>query len=112
MTSSFAAAATGVSTSPPTIRELAEFCYRFANEYRCLDGGLRWGPNKVNKMVVKFHTAFPRGSWHTFWAYLAWQISDTADSKIARRAAEDLQKFIDYADPTGEAAVRNVMRGA
>lgn len=45
-----------------------------------------------------------------FWGYLAWHISDVADSKIARRAQTDLYRAISYADPTGDSAVRRVMR--
>ena len=64
----------------------------------------------MNRVVVKFRTRFPMGSWLMFWGFLAWEISDSANRKIAVRAVADLQKCIDYADPTGETAVRNVMR--
>lgn len=103
----FPAAATGVSTSPPTAKQLIQFTSRFVNEYACFGDGLSWGPNRVNRVVVKFHNKFPAGSWLMFWRYLAWHISDIADGKIARRAQADLYRFISYADPTGETAVRN-----
>lgn len=110
MLNGFAAAVTGVSASPPSAQELAAFTSRFVNQYQCFDTGLCWGPNKVNRVVVKFRTRFPMGSWLMFWGFLAWEISDSANRKIAVRAVADLQKCIDYADPTGETAVRNVMR--
>jgi hypothetical protein len=106
----FPAAATGVSASPPTTAELTAFTRRFVNQYSPDDHGLGWNPNKVARVCVAFNRAFPHGSWLMFWGYLAWHISDAADHKIAARACRDLQKFIDYADPTGDTAVRNVMR--
>lgn len=105
----FPAAATGVSTSPPSQKELLSFTKDFISGFRCHDA-LSWGPNKINKVVGRFCNKFPAGSWVMFWGYLAWQISDVADRKIAHRACTDLQRFISYADPTGDDAVRNVMR--
>lgn len=105
-----AAAATGLSTCPsPSVKELIAFTRKFVNEYSD-DGGLNWPPHRIKKRVLKFHDRFPGGGWLLFWQFLAWEISDTADSKIAARACRDLQKFIDYADPTGDTAVRRVMR--
>lgn len=109
MTTGFPAAATGVSASPPTTAELIAFTHRFVNHYACFDG-LAWGPNRINRLVVAFNRKFPRGSWVMFWAYLAWQISDVADRKIAHRACRDLYRWISYADPTGDEAVSRVMR--
>lgn len=105
----FPAAATGVSTSPPSQKELLSFTRAFVSGFRCHDA-LPWGPNKVNKVVSRFCRKFPAGSWVMFWGYLAWQISDAADRKIAHRACRDLHRFISYADPTGDEAVNNVTR--
>lgn len=106
----FAAAATGFSAGPPTTFELNQFTTRFVNEYSNDGHGLGWPPSRIKKRVGKFHKKFPNGSWVLFWQFLAWEISDIADRKIARRAVADLQTFITYADPTGNTAVRNVMR--
>ena len=105
----FPAAATGLSTRPPTQKELVSFTRDFVSGYRC-DDSLNWGPHKVLNVVLRFHGKFPNGSWVMYWGYLAWHISDICNSKIARRAAADLYRFIDYADPTGETAVNNVTR--
>lgn len=101
----FPAAATGLSTHPPSQRELLKFTKDFLNGFRCHDS-LAWGPHKINNTVDRFCKKFPAGSWVMFWSYLAWQISDVADRKIAHRARQDLQRFISYADPTGDEAVR------
>lgn len=106
----FPAAATGVSASPPSTSELITFTNGFVNHYGCFGDGLRWGPNKVSRVVLRFTQKFPQGSWVMFWGYLAWHISDVADGKIARRAQADLYRAISYADPTGDTAVRRVMR--
>lgn len=103
------AAATGVSTSPPSQSELLRFTREFVNNYAC-DEGLGWGANTTNRVVDRFCRKFPHGSWVMFWGYLAWRISDICDSKVARRARADLHTYITYADPTGNAAVRNVLR--
>lgn len=107
----FPAAATGLSTCPPSQKELLKFTKDFLCGFRCHEA-LAWGPNKINTVVDRFCKKFPRGSWVMFWGFLAWQISDVADSKIAHRASADLQRFISYADPTGDMAVRNVMRSS
>ena len=87
-----------------------QFTRGFVNDYDCFGDGLNWGPNRVNRVVVRFHKKFPNGSWLMFWGYLAWHISDVADGKIGRRAQADLYRFISYADPTGDTAVRRVMQ--
>lgn len=106
----FPAAATGVSTSPPSQRELLKFTRDFVNGYACDDDGLRWSANTTNRVVDRFCRRFPQGSWVMFWSYLAWHISDVCDSKVARRMRADLYTCITYVDPTGNTAVRNVMR--
>lgn len=106
----FPAAATGVSASPPSKEELIQFTSGFVNGYRCDDDGLSWGRNKIVRVVLRFHDKFPHGSWVMFWSYLAWHISDVCDSKVARRMRADLYTCITYVDPTGNTAVRNVMR--
>lgn len=105
----FPAAATGLSTRPPSQKELLKFARDFVNGFRCHDG-LNWGPGKINKVVDRFCKKFPHGSWVMFWSYLAWHISDVCDSKVSRRMRADLYTYITYVDPTGNTAVRNVMR--
>jgi hypothetical protein len=102
----FATAAAGVSTSPPQTKELLAFVREFVAHYE-----LPWGANRHNRIVVKFTQHFSAGSWLMFWHHLHNEINSSADRAIAARALRDLHTVITYADPTGEQAVRNIMRG-
>lgn len=101
----FAAAATGLSTRPPSKNELLSFTRRFVTGQM-----LPWGPAKVLKVVLRFQQNFPNGSWLMYWNFLGGEIAKIADRRAACRAVKDLHKFISYLDPTGDEAVRNVMR--
>lgn len=104
----FAAAATGLSTRPPTKRELLSFTKDFAGGYRCR-GGLNWGPSRVLNTVLEFQRKFPQGSWLLFWRFLAVKVGQIADHHVRVKALDDLYRWITYADPTGETAVNNVV---
>jgi hypothetical protein len=76
--------------------------------------GVEIGPMRVKRLVRQFHTNATRSGWHgwTLFDFLANEIHLTADQGRKLLADPDFQRVIAYADPTGEDAVSNVMRGA
>ncbi len=68
--------------------------------------GIDVGPSKVTKVVRRFSHALKR-SGLTFHEFL----TDQANHRRLILIDPELARVIAYADPTGETAVRNVIRG-
>ena len=83
-----------------------------AEACRLLDAcGVPARPHWVNRVVVRYlqkvaHTGFPFGPW------LVAQVELTREQRIAAMNDPEVRYCLDYADPTGETAVHNVMAGA
>jgi len=73
--------------------------------------GVSTTPAKVRRMVQTFQQRVERNGF-AFFDFLANSVQ--LDSATRRRALADpdIQRVIAYADPTGETAVRNVMKEA
>lgn len=73
--------------------------------------GIDFGPNKITRLCLRFAQRVA-GNGYDFFDFIANQVELSAEER--RRALHDPEvvRVISYADPTGEAAVRNVMRGA
>lgn len=71
--------------------------------------GMPMGGRRVNRLVQTFQQRVERNGF-TFFDFLANTVQ--LDSEQRRRALADpeISRAIAYADPTGESAVRNVMR--
>lgn len=82
-----------------------------AEAQRLLDAcGVPAKPPWVHRTVSNYltfvaHTGFPFG------AYLLNRVQMTTEQRIAAMNHPEVRYCLDYADPTGETAVRNVMRG-
>lgn len=71
--------------------------------------GIEYGPNRVNRLVVDFMTRVERNGF-AFFGCLANRVQLTAEQRRRALADPDLVRVLSYADPTGETAVRHVMR--
>lgn len=77
-----------------------------------LDGcGYEMGPNKVSRLVRRFETRVVHNGWD-FFDFLANAVLLDADQRRQALRDPDIVRAISYADPTGETAVKNVLRGA
>lgn len=72
--------------------------------------GLAWGPNKVNKLCVRFVDRI-KGNGFDFFEFIANQVELTSEQRRRALSDPDIQRVIAYADPTGETAVNNITRG-
>lgn len=71
-----------------------------------LDRSRQWIGRTVREYVVRVSaTGFPFG------AYLMNRVELNAEQRVAALANSELRYLLEYSDPTGEDAVRNVMRG-
>lgn len=81
-----------------------------ADSRRILDAcGVPARPNWINRVVVQYlrnvaSTGYPFGSW------LMAQVQLNAEQRRQAMQDPELHNFLCYSDPTGETAVRNVMR--
>lgn len=66
-------------------------------------------PRRMHALVHRYHDEVARGGWSFFEFFT---VAIRLDDHQRRGAAVALASLLAYADPTGEAAVRNVMRGA
>lgn len=77
-----------------------------------LDGvGYPMGPNKVSRLVRRYQTTVARNGW-TLFDFISSAIQLDAEQRRRAMLHPDIARVIAYADPTGESAVRNVMRNA
>lgn len=94
----------GVSASP-TMTELKSFATLVI-----ANAGIPLGANAINRIVVRFSRRMPNATGWTFFLYLANEIKMSAAQKRAAIEDPEVARVISYSDPTGEAAVANVMR--
>ena len=73
--------------------------------------GVVLGPRKVHRIVRTFESRVAHKGW-SFFDFLATSIQLDAERRVQLLNNPDVQRVIAYADPTGETAVRNVMRTA
>lgn len=95
----------GVSTSP-SMEELKSLA-----RLVCANIGADFGVNRINRLVTQFVRTMPNAGGRTFILYLASAVQMSEDQKRCVLSDPDIARVIAYADPTGEAAVNNVMRG-
>ena len=72
--------------------------------------GVEMRPQRVTRLVRQFK-ARVEGNGFAFFDFLANAVRLNAEQRRAALANPDIQRVISYADPTGEMAVANVMRG-
>jgi hypothetical protein len=106
MTDATVADLTGGSASPSQ-QELA--CA--ARKY--VDGaGIYLGQNKIMRLALRFKAFHPAADTPEFLGWFASEVNLDADQRRrAARSNPEIARVISYADPTGEAAVNNVIHG-
>lgn len=72
--------------------------------------GYALGRSKVRRIIRTFTTRVERNGFE-FFEFFANALMLDADTRRRALLDPDVARTITYADPTGEAAVRNVMRG-
>jgi hypothetical protein len=73
--------------------------------------GIAFSQNKIVRLVLRFIDWAPNSSGDIFFSYLASEVQLSEAQKRNALANPDIARAISYADPTGESAVNNVMRG-
>jgi len=96
----------GVSASP-TMEDLKAFARLIVSN---VEASL--GPNTINRLVVQFNRRMPNGSGWAFFLHIANAVQMSESQKRRALLNPDIAQVIAYADPTGETAVNNVIRGA
>lgn len=72
--------------------------------------GIAFSTNKIVRLVIQFNRAMPNANGHAFFLYLTNAVQMSEAQKVSALSNPDIARCIAYADPTGEAAVNNVMR--
>ena len=72
--------------------------------------GLRMVPAKVARLVRDYERSVAANGF-SFFAFLANAVQLTEQQRHRALANPDVARAISYADPTGESAVNNVMKG-
>lgn len=73
------------------------------------DCGISMSPSKVARIVREFKRRVEHNGF-SFEAFLVNSVQLSADQRRRALANPDIARVISYADPTGETAVRRVMR--
>lgn len=73
--------------------------------------GLEMSPSKVSRLVRQFEARVERNGW-SFFDFFTNAIQLSVDDRRRALSNPDVLRVIAYADPTGETAVNNVMRGS
>ena len=73
--------------------------------------GVQFSQNKIVRLVLQFLDRAPRANGHAFFLYLTNAVQMSAEQQQSALLNPDIARAIAYADPTGETAVNNVMRG-
>ena len=73
--------------------------------------GVLFSQNKIVRLVLQFLDRAPRANGHAFFLYLTNAVQMSAEQQQSALLNPDIARAIAYADPTGETAVNNVMRG-
>lgn len=95
----------GVSTSP-SLEDLKAFALQVFQNI-----GASFGPNKAYKLAAQFARRMPNGNGYAFFLFLTNAVQMSEAQKRRALADPNIARAISYADPTGEKAVENVMRG-
>lgn len=72
--------------------------------------GYAMSPTKVQRLVSTFERRV-QGNGFSFFEFIANSVALSADQRRAALLNPDIARVIAYADPTGETAVNNAMRG-
>ena len=72
--------------------------------------GIAMSINKVSRLVRRFIDTAPHADGNLFFLYLANAVQMSEAQKRAALTNPDIARAINYADPTGETAVNNVLR--
>jgi hypothetical protein len=75
------------------------------------NAGIEFGTRKIFRLVDSFVERAPYASGDVFFQYLASSVQLSEAQKRSALANPDIARAISYADPTGESAVNNVMKG-
>jgi hypothetical protein len=73
--------------------------------------GIEFGTRKIFRLVDSFVERAPQAGGHVFFQYLANSVQMSQSQRRTALANPDIARAISYSDPTGEAAVNNVMKG-
>lgn len=73
--------------------------------------GIEFSANKLSRTVRRFIDWSPTAGGDAFFPYLANEVQMSEAQKRTALTNPDVARAISYCDPTGEAAVNNVMRG-
>lgn len=97
----------GVSPLPPSLEELKQFGIRLV-----LNAELRMSPRRVTGLAHWFKGRMPRSSGYEFFQLILAEVQATAEYRKEVTAwvmsRDDLARFLDYSDPTGELAAWRV----
>lgn len=69
-----------------------------------------FGVRRTFRLVESFKVRSPHGGRHLFFQYLCSAVEIDAERQRSALLDPDVAKAVSYNDPTGEHAVRNVMR--
>lgn len=72
--------------------------------------GIDYGPSKIHRLCCQFVNRVQHNGF-SFFDFIANKVELTAEQQRSALSDPDVARAIAYADPTGEAAVNNVMRG-
>lgn len=75
-----------------------------------LDSGIQCSNRKVARIVRNYNVACARGSRRSLYDHLVYTLCMDVEQRRRVREHPDYMVVIAYADPTGEAAVHNVLR--
>jgi hypothetical protein len=73
--------------------------------------GVHCSENKLSRMVRRFINFAPNAGGAAFFAFLVGEVQLSESQKRMALANPDVARAISYADPTGETAVNNVLKG-
>lgn len=76
-----------------------------------IESGYPMGARRVNRLARDFESRVAGNGW-SFFDYFANRIQLDAQKRRELLSRPDIARVIAYADPTGETAVNNVMKGA
>lgn len=93
-------------TTSPSVSELSSAARLILDN--C---GIQFSQNRIVRLVLQFKQRAPYAAGIVFFQYLTNAVHMSAEQQRAALQNPDIARVIAYADPTGETAVNNVMRG-
>ncbi len=73
--------------------------------------GITFSNSRIYRLVIDFKAKYPMASGLLFFQWLASKVQMSQEQQRNALRNPDITRAISYADPTGETAVKNVMRG-